>query len=100
MFHRLALDRRKQLLGASFVIVVAIIWVAFSFVVKEVEEQGLHPFLLTYIANSLFVVYLPIHWAVQRSKASSLAKPRCAVGHNEAFATPTSAQRQLPCVTT
>ena len=53
MFHRLVLDRRKQLLGASFVVVVAIIWVAFSFVVKEVEEQGLHPFLLTYIANSL-----------------------------------------------
>ena len=32
--RRLALDRRKQLLGASFVVLVALIWVAFSFVVQ------------------------------------------------------------------
>ena len=77
MIRRLALDRRKQLLGASFVVLVAFIWVAFSFLVKEVEGQGLHPFLLSYIANSLFVVYLPIHWAVQRSKAGRPASARC-----------------------
>ena len=93
-FHRLALDRRKQLLGAGFVVLVAIIWVTFSFVVKEVEGQGLHPFLLSYIANSLFVVYLPLHWAVQRSKASKLAKPRCA-GEVLLQASPLSGPRDL-----
>ena len=93
-FHRLALDRRKQLLGAGFVVLVAVIWVTFSFVVKEVEGQGLHPFLLSYIANSLFVVYLPLHWAVQRSKASKLAKPRCA-GEVLLQASPLSGPRDL-----
>lgn len=94
----MAPDRRKQLLGASFVVLVALIWVTFSFVVKEVwacccaglccsripgklglrsavhpqvEGEGLHPFLLSYIANSLFVVYLPVHWAVQRGKQAA-----------------------------
>ena len=41
------------------------------------EDEGLHPFLLSYIANSLFVVYLPIHWAVQRSKQAAKAHARC-----------------------
>ena len=31
-----------------------------SFVVQQVEDEGLSPFLLSYIANSLFIVYLPL----------------------------------------
>lgn len=46
-------------LGLSFVLCVAVIWVAASFVVQDLVSAGLDPFLLTYIANSLFVVLLP-----------------------------------------
>lgn len=47
-------------LGMSFVIAVAVIWVIASFVVQFVEEAGTTPFLLTYICNSLFVLYIPL----------------------------------------
>ena len=37
-----------------------------SFLVQDLEAEGLNPFLLTYIANSLFIVYLPIYVIVKR----------------------------------
>lgn len=52
--------QRKHALGLSFVLYVAVIWVAASFVVQDLASAGLNPFLLTYIANSLFVVLLPL----------------------------------------
>ncbi|KAJ4728497.1 thiamine-repressible mitochondrial transport protein THI74 [Melia azedarach] len=36
------------------------IWIAASFVVQSVVDAGVSPFLITYICNSLFVVYIPI----------------------------------------
>lgn len=47
-------------LGMSFVMAVALIWVVASFVVQAVEAAGTTPFLLTYICNSLFVLYIPL----------------------------------------
>lgn len=56
------LDTPKKLLGIWFVIVVAFIWVIASFVVQGIESsQGVHPIILTYIANSMFAFYLPIY---------------------------------------
>ncbi|KAH6767709.1 EamA-like transporter family [Perilla frutescens var. hirtella] len=40
--------------------IVAIIWIAASFVVQSVVDEGVSPFLVTYICNSLFVVYIPL----------------------------------------
>ncbi|XP_017243134.1 uncharacterized vacuolar membrane protein YML018C-like isoform X2 [Daucus carota subsp. sativus] len=47
-------------LGLSYIVLVAIIWIASSFVVQSVVDSGVSPFLITYTCNSLFVVYLPL----------------------------------------
>lgn len=47
-------------LGLSYIVAVAIIWIASSFVVQSVVDAGVSPFLITYICNSLFVVYIPL----------------------------------------
>ncbi len=52
--------QQEQALGLCFVFCVAVIWVAASFLVQDLENDGINPFVLTYIANSLFIVLLPI----------------------------------------
>lgn len=47
-------------LGLTYIVSVAIIWIAASFVVQSVVDAGVSPFLITYICNSLFVVYIPL----------------------------------------
>eukprot|EP00252_Welwitschia_mirabilis_P003134 TRINITY_DN1321_c0_g1_i1.p1 TRINITY_DN1321_c0_g1~~TRINITY_DN1321_c0_g1_i1.p1 ORF type:complete len:330 (-),score=36.31 TRINITY_DN1321_c0_g1_i1:579-1568(-) len=47
-------------LGIIFIIAVALIWIAASFVVQSVVDAGVSPFLITYMCNSLFVIYIPI----------------------------------------
>ena len=64
-------------LSARFVQVLA------SFLVQDLEAQGLNPFLLTYIANSLFIVYLPAYALVKHFAAhglkgrQALLRPHC-----------------------
>ncbi|KAL4535240.1 hypothetical protein Ndes2437A_g05967 [Nannochloris sp. 'desiccata'] len=41
---------------------VATIWVVASFAVQGIESSGVHPAVLTFFANSLFALYLPIYW--------------------------------------
>ncbi|XP_077227396.1 eamA-like transporter family isoform X1 [Tasmannia lanceolata] len=50
----------RWILGLIYIIVVASIWIAASFIVQSVVDAGVSPFLITYICNSLFVVYIPI----------------------------------------
>ncbi|XP_061367180.1 uncharacterized vacuolar membrane protein YML018C [Gastrolobium bilobum] len=50
----------KWALGLVYIIAVATIWIAASFVVQSVVDGGVSPFLITYICNSLFVVLIPI----------------------------------------
>eukprot|EP01025_Chloroclados_australasicus_P050045 TRINITY_DN5716_c0_g1_i1.p2 TRINITY_DN5716_c0_g1~~TRINITY_DN5716_c0_g1_i1.p2 ORF type:complete len:388 (+),score=33.72 TRINITY_DN5716_c0_g1_i1:23-1165(+) len=47
-------------LGLVFVFLVALIWQLASYIVQSIESQGLSPFILTYLANSLFIILLPI----------------------------------------
>ncbi|KAL6564587.1 hypothetical protein OROMI_016037 [Orobanche minor] len=47
-------------LGLVYIFAVATIWIAASFVVQSVVDEGVSPFLVTYICNSLFVVYIPL----------------------------------------
>jgi hypothetical protein len=58
--------QRDRALGLFFILIVALIWVLASFLVQEVEKEGLNPFLLTYIANSLFVVYIPLYYGITK----------------------------------
>jgi hypothetical protein len=45
-----------------------------SFLVQDLESGGLNPFLLTYIANSLFIIYLPIQYLCHRLGARKPAR--------------------------
>ncbi|XP_047338844.1 thiamine-repressible mitochondrial transport protein THI74-like [Impatiens glandulifera] len=47
-------------LGLVYLFVVAAIWIAASFVIQAVVDGGVSPFLLTYMGNSLFVIYIPL----------------------------------------
>ena len=59
---------RDRSLGILFIFLVAVTWVLASFLVQEVEAEGLSPFALTYIANSLFIIYLPVYFVTQKLK--------------------------------
>lgn len=50
----------RWVLGLIYIFAVATIWIAASFVVQSVVDEGVSPFLITYICNSLFVIYLPL----------------------------------------
>ncbi|GAA0143783.1 hypothetical protein Leryth_014299 [Lithospermum erythrorhizon] len=50
----------KWVLGLGYIFAVAVIWIASSFVVQSVVDGGVSPFLITYICNSLFVVFIPL----------------------------------------
>lgn len=50
----------RWVLGLTYIVAVAAIWIAASFVVQSVVDAGVSPFLITYICNSLFLVYIPI----------------------------------------
>lgn len=47
-------------MGLVYIVAVAIIWIAASYIVQSVVDAGVSPFLITYICNSLFVIYIPI----------------------------------------
>ncbi|KAB1210161.1 hypothetical protein CJ030_MR6G022649 [Morella rubra] len=50
----------RWVLGLIYIVAVASIWIAASFVVQSVVDEGVSPFLITYICNSLFVIYIPM----------------------------------------
>ena len=50
----------RWVIGLTYILAVAMIWIAASFVVQSVVDAGVSPFLITFICNSLFVVYLPL----------------------------------------
>ena len=56
----------RQVKGITCTVTAAVIWVLASFIVQKVEDQGLSPFILSYIANSLFVVFLPLDYVLQK----------------------------------
>lgn len=43
-----------------YVVAVAVIWIVASFVVQSVVDSGVSPFLISYVCNTLFLVYIPI----------------------------------------
>ena len=53
-------DTRDWVLGLVYIVAVAAIWIAASYLVQSVVDAGVSPFLLSYICSSLFLVYIPI----------------------------------------
>lgn len=53
-------DTLDWYLGLVYIVAVAAIWIAASYLVQTVVDEGVSPFLLSYICNSLFLVYIPI----------------------------------------
>ena len=63
---------RRHLLGLLYILAVALIWISASFLVQALvsSDHGhapMHPFVLSYICSSTFLLYLPI--AAWRHKA-------------------------------
>lgn len=50
----------KWIIGLIYIVAVAAIWIAASYVVQSVVDEGVSPFLITYICNSLFIIYIPL----------------------------------------
>lgn len=74
--ERLHLQDPKRLLGLGFILAVAVIWVLASFIVQDIEHTGVNPAVLTLIANSLFAIYLPVHYAnlrIQSARRAAMA---------------------------
>ncbi|CAA7398977.1 unnamed protein product [Spirodela intermedia] len=47
-------------LGLVYIVAVAAIWIAASYIVQSVVDGGVSPFLITYICNTLFIIYIPL----------------------------------------
>ena len=47
-------------LGLFYIFAVAAIWISASYIVQSVVDRGVSPFLITYICNSLFIIYVPL----------------------------------------
>jgi len=91
-------QRTKRLIGLSFLFLTATIWVITSFISsslvssKSGHAAQVHPFLLTYLATSLFTLYLPfVHvrdwlsdYLAARSKRRMVDKHSYAVVHTDA----------------
>jgi len=54
------LRRRRYAVGLAMIVVVAVIWSLASLVVADAEDQGVDPYWITFVCNSLFVLLLPL----------------------------------------
>lgn len=78
---QLGLRDKHRILGFTFILAVATIWVIASFAVQGIESSGVHPAVLTFIANSLFALYLPIYWlGLQLKKRRNSSSASAAAG--------------------
>jgi len=55
--------------GLLLIVVVAVIWALASLVVADAEDDGVDPFFITFVCNSLFVLYLvPVFFFKRRRR--------------------------------
>lgn len=52
-------EGRDWALGIFYILCVSSIWIAASYLVKDLEQEA-QPFVITYLSNALFLVFLPI----------------------------------------
>lgn len=70
---------REHTKGVVFIFVVACLWVFASFLTQSLEDDGMPSVLLTYISNSLFVLYLPLNMVSAASYVEAPARVGAAV---------------------
>jgi len=51
---------QRWILGLVYIVAIAAIWISASYIVQSVVDAGVSPFLVTYICNSLFMIYIPL----------------------------------------
>ena len=78
--------------GVSLIVVVSVIWIAASFLVQSIEKD-LHPFLLTFFCNGLFLVYLPLAAVQDHRKCVTIC-----VARSWDLLTPRAALQGTSCV--
>jgi solute carrier family 35, member F5 len=62
---------KAHVTGLILIFLVAVIWIAASFIVQSIEGE-LHPFLLTFFCNTLFLIYLPLSAIQRRRRCASI----------------------------
>ena len=51
----------NRVVGITLIVCVSVIWLSSSFIVKDLENNAAtSPFIITYLANALFVLFLPV----------------------------------------
>lgn len=60
--------RGRMAEGVALIVGVAVIWVSASVLVQYIYESFEGPFFLTYVSNSLFMVFLPMLWLTRSAK--------------------------------
>lgn len=58
--------------GILLVLSVSLIWILASYLVQYLEDHTVSPFLITYICNTLFLIFLPWVW-IKRKFLSNYA---------------------------
>lgn len=81
---------QKKLQGLGFVLLVSFIWVTASFVVQDIQTRGVNAAVLTFVSNSLFIVYLPVYWLNlrQKQRKSEQTAASLEVANNDTLAIP------------
>ncbi|MCO5606274.1 hypothetical protein L7F22_060461 [Adiantum nelumboides] len=82
----------QWILGMLYVTAVALIWIVASFVVQSVVSAGVSPFLIAYVCNSLFIVYIPI---VELGAIVNVWLGRIGSKHNNAAALPSGSSETI-----
>lgn len=68
-------------LGYFFILLVAIDWILSSYLVQDLENENVPPYIITTVCNSLFLLCLVVHWA---DKWRVLPPPQCPAGASDA----------------
>mmetsp|Transcript_7986 Transcript_7986/g.24664 ORF Transcript_7986/g.24664 Transcript_7986/m.24664 type:complete len:410 (+) Transcript_7986:242-1471(+) len=66
---------RRYATGLVLIVVVAVIWSVASLVVADAESDGVDPFFITFVCNSLFVLLLPLGAAKEETKSARYLSP-------------------------
>ena len=62
--------------GIVLIFIVAVIWITASFIVQSIEGE-LHPVLLTFFCNTLFLIYFPLSILQHRRRCATCSNAAC-----------------------
>lgn len=51
----------RRAVGIALILLVSVLWLSSSFIVKDLEDNtATSPFVITFLANALFIFFLPV----------------------------------------